>query len=66
MIRFYGQLRSRGLTVFAIEHSFRALAQVADRVLVLDQGSIVADGRPDVVLTSPRVVEAYLGEDEAP
>ncbi|MFQ5829920.1 MAG: ABC transporter ATP-binding protein [Candidatus Methylomirabilia bacterium] len=66
VIRFYGQLRNRGLTVFAIEHSFRVLAQVADRLLVLDQGSIVADGHPRVVLTSPRVAEAYLGEDDTP
>jgi branched-chain amino acid transport system ATP-binding protein len=64
VIRFYGRLRERGLTVFAIEHSFRVLAQVADRLLVLDQGAIVADGRPEAVLGSRRVVEAYLGEDD--
>jgi branched-chain amino acid transport system ATP-binding protein len=64
VIRFYGRLRERGLTIFAIEHSFRVLAQVADRLIVLDQGSIVAEGRPDAVLGSPRVIEAYLGEDD--
>ena len=64
VIRFYGRLRERGLTIFAIEHSFRVLAQVADRLIVLDQGSIVADGRPDAVLGSPRVSAAYLGEDD--
>ncbi|MBI4588306.1 MAG: ABC transporter ATP-binding protein [Candidatus Rokubacteria bacterium] len=64
VIRFYARLKERGLTIFAIEHSFRVLAQVADRLLVLDQGTIVADGRPAQVLGSPRVVEAYLGEDD--
>lgn len=64
VIRFYGQLRQRGLTIFAIEHSFSVLAQVADRLLVLDQGVIVADGRPEAVLGSRRVVEAYFGEDD--
>jgi branched-chain amino acid transport system ATP-binding protein len=64
VIRFYGRLRERGLTIFAIEHSFGVLARVADRLLVLDQGVIVADGRPEAVLGSPRVAEAYLGEDE--
>ena len=64
VIRFYGQLRQRGLTIFAIEHSFSVLAQVADRLLVLDQGMIVADGRPEAVLGSRRVVEAYFGEDD--
>ncbi len=64
VVRFYGQLKERGLTIFAIEHSFRVLAHVADRLVVLDQGTIVADGRPEQVLGSPRVVTAYLGEDE--
>ena len=64
VIRFYGRLRERGLTIFAIEHSFRVLAQVADRLIVLDQGSVVADGAPDAVLASPRVAEAYWGEDD--
>ena len=63
VIRFYGHLRERGLTIFAVEHSFGVLAQVADRLVVLDQGVIVADGRPEAVLASRRVVEAYLGED---
>jgi branched-chain amino acid transport system ATP-binding protein len=64
VLQFYGRLREWGITIFAIEHSFTALARVADRILVLDQGQIVADDRPDAVLASPRVAEAYLGEDD--
>ncbi len=60
----YGRLRDRGLTIFAIEHSFSVLARVADRMLVLDQGQIVADGPPAAVLASPRIAEAYLGEED--
>ena len=66
VVRFYGRLKERGLTIFAIEHSFRILAHVADRLIVLDQGTIVAEGRPEQVLGSPRVVQAYLGEDDEP
>ncbi len=66
VVRFYGQLKERGLTIFAIEHAFRILAHVADRLVVLDQGTIVAEGRPEQVLGSPRVVQAYLGEDDGP
>jgi branched-chain amino acid transport system ATP-binding protein len=66
VIRFYGRLKERGITIFAIEHTFRVLAHVADRLMVLDQGAIVADGRPQDVLGAPRVVQAYLGEEEAP
>jgi branched-chain amino acid transport system ATP-binding protein len=64
VIRFYSRLRERGLTIFAIEHSFRVLAEVADRLMVLDRGVIVAAGRPAAVLGSRRVVEAYLGEGD--
>jgi branched-chain amino acid transport system ATP-binding protein len=64
VLLFYARLRERGLTIFAIEHSFGVLARVADRMLVLDQGQIVADGPPAAVLASPRVAEAYLGEEE--
>ncbi|MBI4608171.1 MAG: ABC transporter ATP-binding protein [Candidatus Rokubacteria bacterium] len=64
VIRFYGRLRERGLTIFAVEHSFRVLAEVADRLVVLDQGTIVADGRPAAVLGSRRVLDAYLGGDD--
>jgi branched-chain amino acid transport system ATP-binding protein len=64
VLRFYGRLRARGLTLFAIEHSFGLLAQVADRMLVLDQGRIVADGPPTSVIASPRLAAAYLGEEE--
>ncbi len=64
VIRFYGRLRARGLTILAIEHSVGVLAELADRMVVLDQGAIVADGRPVEVLGSPRVKEAYLGDEE--
>jgi branched-chain amino acid transport system ATP-binding protein len=59
------RLRSRGLTVIAIEHAVGPLARLADQVVVLDQGAVVAVGRPDEILASRRVVEAYMGEDDA-
>ncbi len=65
VIRFYGRLRARGLTILAIEHSFGVLSELADRVVVLDQGEVVADGQPAEVLRSSRVREAYLGDDDA-
>jgi branched-chain amino acid transport system ATP-binding protein len=62
VVRFYARLRERGLTVLAIEHALGVLGELADRVVVLDQGAVVADGPPGAVLAAPRVAEAYLGD----
>lgn len=64
VIAFYARLRERGLTVFAIEHAFRPLLLYADRVLVLERGELIADGPSAEVMASPRVAEAYLGEED--
>jgi ABC-type branched-subunit amino acid transport system ATPase component len=62
VVRFYARLRERGLTVLAIEHALGVLGELADRVVVLDQGAVVANGPAGAVLAMPRVVEAYLGD----
>ncbi len=64
VVRFYARLRVDGLTILAVEHSFAVLAEVADRVLVLDRGALVADGPPAAVLDSPKLRTAYMGEEE--
>jgi ABC-type branched-subunit amino acid transport system ATPase component len=63
VVRFYARLRADGLTILAVEHSFAVLAEVADRVLVLDRGTLVADGPPGAVLDSPPLRTAYMGEE---
>jgi ABC-type glutathione transport system ATPase component len=44
-----------------VEHLLRVVNQLATRVVVLDQGSVLAEGPPGVVMRDPAVVAAYLG-----
>jgi branched-chain amino acid transport system ATP-binding protein len=54
--------RDRGATLFLIEHLVRAISQITDRVIVLDRGRVIAEGRPEEIVGHPQVIEAYLGE----
>jgi ABC-type branched-subunit amino acid transport system ATPase component len=51
-----------GVTVLVIEHNLLFLGAIAQRLICLDRGRIIAQGEPDVVRRDPQVVAAYLGE----
>jgi branched-chain amino acid transport system ATP-binding protein len=52
----------RGLSIILIEHVMPAVMRLSDRVIVLDAGKKIAEGKPQQVVKNPRVIAAYLGE----
>jgi len=55
------RIRNRGITILLVEHDMQLVMNLAERVIVLDNGEILADGPPAVIRADPRVCAAYLG-----
>ena len=55
-------IRAKGITIFMIEHVMKAIMGVCDRIMVLHHGEKIAEGTPQEIAASKRVIEVYLGE----
>jgi len=58
----FGRLHSEGPAMVIIEHTLQQLMKIVDRVIVLNFGTMVADGQPEIVCADKKVIECYLGE----
>jgi branched-chain amino acid transport system ATP-binding protein len=61
MVPVIRAIGGRGVTIIMIEHVMQAVITLAERVYVLSEGRVIADGPPEAIVANPLVVEAYLG-----
>jgi branched-chain amino acid transport system ATP-binding protein len=56
------RIRDKGITIIMIEHVMKAIMGICDRIIVLHHGEKIAEGTPEEIASSKKVVEVYLGE----
>jgi len=57
------RIRDRGIACVVVEHVMEGIMPIADRVVVLERGRVIADGPPAAVASDAAVIAAYLGEE---
>jgi branched-chain amino acid transport system permease protein len=64
-IQLIRRIQAGGVTIVFVEHLMRAVLELSDRVVVLNEGEVIAMGTPREAMRDPRVVSVYLGESHA-
>ncbi|MGH2783398.1 MAG: ABC transporter ATP-binding protein, partial [Thermoleophilaceae bacterium] len=61
-VRLVREIQARGVAILFVEHLMRAVLELSHRVVVLNEGEVIAEGSPHEAMRMPRVVEVYLGK----
>ena len=64
LVKIIGGLRERGIQIFLIEHNMPLVAEICEKIFVMDSGRLIFSGIPSEARRNTRVIEAYLGRED--